>query len=71
MPLTDKAYWPGDDDFPAEDRPRCTATPTKADIAGNRAMRRGRWECALWAGHETDRKPRHQQHAWVQTGEDD
>lgn len=71
MPLTDMAYWPGDDDNPAGDRPRCPDTPTKADTAANAAMRRGRWECALWAGHGDSSSARHQGHAWVRTGEDD
>jgi hypothetical protein len=71
MPLTDRAYWPGDDENPPEDRPRCKATPTRADVAVNRAMRRNTWECSLWAGHAKDPSPRYHEHAWVQTGEDD
>lgn len=71
MPLTDRSYWPGDDDSPAQDRPRCDAAPTEADVAADRAMRRDTWECSLWSGHEQDVNPRHHAHAWVQTAEDE
>ena len=65
MPLTDRAYFDG------EDLPRCTAKPTKADIAAERLMRRDVWECALPQGHAKFDNPRHHAHSWVQTGEDD
>lgn len=71
MPLTKWAYWPGDDDHPAEDRPRCRQVPSQADLEADRAFRRGTWECALWADHGDDPNPRHQLHSWVQTGEED
>ena len=71
MPLTNMAYWPGDDSNPPEDRPRCTAAPTKADVAANRAMRRDTWECTLWAGHTRDANQRLRPHAWVLTAEDE
>ncbi|HYN95402.1 MAG TPA: hypothetical protein VES42_16260 [Pilimelia sp.] len=71
MPLTDKAYWPGDTDREQGNYPRCTARPTREDRAGNRAFRRDTWECALPAGHEKFSNPRHVGHSWVQTGEDD
>jgi hypothetical protein len=78
MPLTDRAYWPADENSPTDvngeplpyDLPRCTATPGKADVAANRAMRRDTWECALPEGHEEYDNPRHRPHSWVQTGED-
>lgn len=65
VPLTDLAYFDG------ENRPRCKATPVKADIAARPAMRRDRWECALPAGHHGFDNPRHRPHSWVQTGEDE
>ena len=65
MPLTDMAYFDG------EDRPRCTAKPAKADVAATPAMRRDVWECALPAGHAKYDAPRHRPHSWVQTGEDE
>lgn len=79
MPLTDRAYWPSDENSPRDkdgtplpyDLPRCMAKPTKADVKANRAMRRDTWECALPAGHAKFADPRHHPHAWVQTGEDD
>lgn len=71
MPLTKWAYFPGDDMHPAGNRPRCTQVPSQADIADDRALRRGTWECALWADHGLDANPRYQGHNWVQTGEDD
>ena len=71
MPLSKWAYFPGDDERPAGDLARCTQVPSQADLAENRAFRRGRWECSLWADHDDSANPRHQGHAWVQTGEDD
>lgn len=65
MPLTDKAYFQGND------LPRCKAVPAKADVAANRAMRRDTWECTLPDGHEQFDDPRHHAHAWVQTAEDE
>ena len=65
MPLTDRAYFDG------EDYPRCKAKPTKADIAADRAMRRDTWECTLPEGHGKFPDPRHRPHSWVMTQEDD
>lgn len=47
MPFTDLARHP----LRAEDLPRCPAHPSKADQAADQRLRRGRWECALPAGH--------------------
>ena len=63
MPLTRDAYFDG------SNLPRCEATPDQADLAANRAMRWGTWECALPAGHEEYDDPRHRPHSWVQTAE--